>query len=89
LEHRIYLAQQRGVDTLKHYYSKFWAELAGNKNCLEDYAKLSDAYKPRRGKESPTDKDFQNAIDDACQFKHIWIAAYRPFRNGPRAYSGG
>jgi hypothetical protein len=78
LEHRIYLAQHGGVDTLKHYYSKFLGELAGNKNCLEDYAKLPDAYKAAARLDSPTDKDFQNAIDDACQFKHIWIAGIPP-----------
>jgi hypothetical protein len=72
LEHRIYLAQHGGRDTLKLYYSKFLGE-GGTKNCMEDYQKLPQAYKDAARLESPTDKDFANAIDDACLYKHIWI----------------
>jgi tetratricopeptide (TPR) repeat protein len=72
LEHRIHLAQQGGKDTLKLYYSGFLGE-GGDRNCLEDFQKLPQAYKDLARQESPTDKDFANAIDDACQFKHIWI----------------
>ncbi|MEO6098481.1 MAG: hypothetical protein ABIW76_23540 [Fibrobacteria bacterium] len=72
LEHRIYLAQHGGSDTLKLYYSKFLGE-GGDGNCLEDYRKLPQAYRDSARQESPTDKDFANAIEDACRFKHIWI----------------
>jgi hypothetical protein len=72
LEHRIYLAQHGGKDTLKLYYSKSLGE-GGTKNCLEDYQKLPQAYKDAARQESPTDRDFANAIDDACLYKHIWV----------------
>ncbi|MEO7427092.1 MAG: hypothetical protein ABI036_18030, partial [Fibrobacteria bacterium] len=73
LEHRIYLAQHGGRDTLKLYYSQFIGEGA-NKNCLEDFAKLPQAYKDELGLEDAEDP----AVQDACQFKHIWIRGLPP-----------
>ncbi len=73
LEHRIYLAQHGGVDSLKVYYSKFIGEGA-YKNCLEDFDKLPDAYKTAVGLRLNTDA----AVQDACQYKHIWKSGVHP-----------
>ena len=70
LEHRIYLAQNGGTDTLKTFYSKFLGE-GPDRNCLEDFDKLPAAYKTAVGLTSNT----AAAVQDACQFKHIWIGA--------------
>jgi hypothetical protein len=79
LEHRIYLAQHYGRDSLKAYYSPFLnVEETGNKNCLQDLDKLSDAYKAEAMKESPSAQDFKDAELTACQYKHIWIAGIPP-----------
>lgn len=68
LEHRIFLSQTGGADLLKTYYSKFLGE-GPNKNCLEDFDKLPAAYKAAVGLTS----NAAAAVQDACQFKHIWI----------------
>ncbi|MDB5105443.1 MAG: hypothetical protein JWP91_3132 [Fibrobacteres bacterium] len=69
LEHRIYLAQHGGRDTLAVYYSRFLGE-GPSKNCLEDFDKLDPAFKAAVGLKTSTD----DAVLDACQFKHIWKA---------------
>jgi hypothetical protein len=73
LEHRIYQAQHGGVDTLELYYTRFRSEGA-NTNCLEDFDKLPQAYKDIVGLKSSKDA----AVQDACQFKHIWIHGLPP-----------
>ncbi len=73
LEHRIYLAQHGGTDSLKVYYSKFLGE-GPNKNCLDDFDKLPQAYKDKVGLKANTDA----AVQDACQYKHIWIHGMPP-----------
>ncbi|HKP94966.1 MAG TPA: hypothetical protein VJ385_04335 [Fibrobacteria bacterium] len=73
LEHRIYLAQHGGTDTLRVYYSKFLGEGA-NQNCLEDFDKLPQAYKDRVGLHASTD----DAVQDACLYKHIWVHGMPP-----------
>ncbi len=73
LEHRIYLAQHGGVDSLKVYYSRFLGE-GPSRNCLEDFDKLPQAYKDKVGLKSSQDA----AVQDACQFKHIWIHGMPP-----------
>lgn len=73
LQHRIYLAQHGGTDSLKVYYSKFLGE-GPNQNCLEDFDKLSPEYKAAVGLTASSD----NAVQDACQYKHIWIHGMPP-----------
>jgi len=63
-------------------------ELAGNKNCLEDYAKLSDAYKAEARKESPPTRISRTPSTTPASSSTSGSRAYRPIRNGPRAYSG-
>ncbi|MDB5050163.1 MAG: hypothetical protein JWO30_3234 [Fibrobacteres bacterium] len=73
LEHRIFLAQNGGVDSLKVYYSRFLGE-GPSKNCLEDFDKLPQTYKDLVHLKSSND----DAVQDACQFKHIWIHGMPP-----------
>jgi hypothetical protein len=70
LEHRIYLARNGGKDSLFAYYSPFLSESA-NDNCLEDYAKLPQAYKDAF---KPTEAEYTLA----CRYKHIWTAPIPP-----------
>jgi hypothetical protein len=69
LEHRIYLAQHGGKDTLAAYYSEYPLE-GPNKNCLEDFDKLDPAFKSAVGLKANTDLH----VEWACKYKHIWIA---------------
>jgi hypothetical protein len=79
LENRIYLAQHYGYDSLSAYYSAFQdVGESGNNNCLEDFQKLPDDYKAAAAQESPSAKDFQDAVVKACQFKHIWKSGIPP-----------
>jgi hypothetical protein len=70
LEHRIWLAQHGGNDSLKFYYSRFPGE-GPNRNCLEDFDKLPKAYKDAVGIASSANV----AVQDACLYKHIWKPA--------------
>jgi hypothetical protein len=67
LEHRIYLAQHGGTDSLRVYYSRFLDE-GPSKNCLEDFDKLPSQYKDAVGVHASSDP----VVQDACQYKHIW-----------------
>jgi hypothetical protein len=73
LEHRIYLSQHGGKDTLSLYYSRFLGE-GPNQNCLDDFDKLPETYKTAVGLHSSSD----DAVQDACQFKHIWKKGIPP-----------
>jgi hypothetical protein len=73
LEHRIYLAQHGGADSLRFYYSRFLDEGPG-KNCLEDFDKLPKEYKDAVGVHASSDP----VVQDACQYKHIWKSGIPP-----------
>lgn len=73
LEHRIFLSQHGGKDSLKAYYSQFPGEGA-NQNCLEDFDKLPKAYKDAVELTSSANA----AVQDACLYKHIWKAPRPP-----------
>lgn len=80
LEHRIYLAQHYGRDSLKAYYSQFQVnpESGGNSNCQDDFKKLPDAYKQAAMRESKDSTAFMDDVGLACQFKHIWKSGIPP-----------
>jgi hypothetical protein len=80
LENRIYLAQHYGRDSLRAYYSPFREnpEFGGNANCKEDFKKLSGEYKAAAADESGSAKELEDAVDLACQYKHIWLQAEPP-----------
>jgi len=69
LEHRIHLARNGGVGSLRARYSEFPGEGA-DRNCLDDFRKLDPAYREAIGAGSGPDASVQLA----CRFKHIWIA---------------
>jgi hypothetical protein len=72
LEHRIHLAREANGtgDSLSRYYSPFLTE-GPTDNCLEDYAKLPQAYKDAF---EPTEAEVRRA----CRYKHIWVAPRPP-----------
>jgi hypothetical protein len=84
LEHRIRLAILHGAgsaatrraaeDTLATYDSRVIGNENGpHPNCLEDFAKLPEAYREALGLEA-TDA----AVSLACKFKHVWIKPIPP-----------
>jgi hypothetical protein len=73
LEHRIYLAQNGGNDSLDFHYQIFLGE-GPSSNCLEDFDKLDQTYKDLVGVKSSTD----NIVLTACRYKHIWKRGIPP-----------
>jgi hypothetical protein len=79
LEHRIYLAQHYGIDSLRAYYSAFVDNAeTGDANCLADAQKLSPEYKAAATAESKSAKQYEYDVDMACHYKHIWKSAVPP-----------
>lgn len=77
LEHRIHLARTGGAsaDSLlaAHYSRYIGTENGPHPNCLEDFAKLPQAYRQAEGLEA-----YDGIVRAACKFKHIWIAPRPP-----------